>query len=228
LGRGLVDPVDDLRSSNPASNEPLLQALSSYLVEHQFDTKALMRLIMQSETYQRSSEVLAANRGDSRYFARYYPRRLMAEVIHDAICGITRVPSTFSTIDLTDGSTEKTAIYPAGTRALQLYDSAVSSYFLSTFGRNKREITCECERSNQPSMVQVLHLSNGTTLNEKLAKSGGLIDSWLAEPRSDAALVEDVVDGLIAVIGQAAGAPSLGPLSGALTRRLPIRSSDTG
>jgi len=122
LGRGLVEPVDDLRSSNPASNEPLLEALSAYLVDHNFDMKALMRLIMQSETYQRSSEVLAANRGDSRYFSRYYPRRLMAEVIHDAICGITRVPSTFTTLDMTDGSTEKTAIYPVGTRAMELQD----------------------------------------------------------------------------------------------------------
>jgi hypothetical protein len=191
LGRGLVDPVDDLRSSNPASNEPLLAALSDYFVQHDFDLKALMRVILQSETYQRSSEVLPENRGDSRYFARYYPRRLMSEVLHDAICGITRIPSTFETIDMTDGSTEKTAIYPVGTRATQLYDSAVSSYFLSTFGRNKREITCECERSNQPSLVQVLHLSNGTTLNDKLAKSGGLIDGWMSGKQSDAALIEE-------------------------------------
>jgi hypothetical protein len=191
FGRGLVDPVDDLRSSNPASNEPLLDAISDYLVQHDFDLKALMRVILQSETYQRSSEVLPANRGDSKYFARYYPRRLMAEVLHDAICGVTKIPSKFETIDLSDGSTEKTAFYPDGTRATQLYDSAVSSYFLSTFGRNKREITCECERSNQPSLVQVLHLSNGTTLNEKLTKSGGLLDAWMTSAKPDAALIDE-------------------------------------
>ena len=191
LGRGLVDPVDDLRSSNPASNEPLLEALSNHFVEHHFDLKALMRVILQSETYQRSSEVLAANRGDSRYFSRYYPRRLMAEVIHDAVCSVTKIPSKFEMIDLADGSTEKTALYPQGTRAMELYDSAVNSYFLSAFGRNKREITCECERSNQPSMVQVLHLANGTTLNDKLAQPGGLIDSWLAPSRSNEQIVEE-------------------------------------
>ena len=191
LGRGLVEPVDDLRSSNPASNEPLMEALSNYLVEKNFDLKALMLVILQSETYQRSSEVLAANRGDSRYFSRYYPRRLMAEVIHDAVCAVTQVPSKFEMIELTDGSTEKTAIYPEGTRAMELYDSAVSSYFLSAFGRNKREITCECERSNQPSMVQVLHLSNGTTLNDKLAQSAGLIQGWLSGSLTNEQIIEE-------------------------------------
>jgi hypothetical protein len=191
LGLGLVEPVDDLRSSNPASNEPLLEALSNYLVEHNFDLKALMRVILQSETYQRSSEVLAANRGDSRYFSRYYPRRLMAEVIHDAVCAVTKVPSKFEMIELSDGSKEKTTLYPEGTRAMELYDSAVSSYFLSAFGRNKREITCECERSNQPSMVQVLHLSNGTTLNDKLGQTGALIDGWLAGSKPNDQIIEE-------------------------------------
>lgn len=191
LGIGLVEPVDDLRSSNPASNEPLLEALSRHLVDHDFDLKSLMRIILQSETYQRGSEVLAGNRGDSRYFSRYYPRRLMAEVIHDAVCSVTRIPSKFEMIDLADGSREKTALYPQGTRAIELYDSAVSSYFLSAFGRNKREITCECERSNQPSMGQVLHLANGTTLNEKLVQPGGLIDAWLAPSRTGDQIVEE-------------------------------------
>jgi hypothetical protein len=170
FGMGIVEPVDDLRASNPASNEPLLEALSETLVDNGYDLKALMRLILQSETYQRSSGTLPENAGDSRYFSRYYPRRLIAEVLHDAIAGITDVPAEFTAVKLQDGSEEKTAFYPKGTRALQLYDSAVASYFLKAFGRNDRDIACECERSVQPSMVQAMHLSNGDTINAKLAK----------------------------------------------------------
>jgi hypothetical protein len=191
FGRGLVDPVDDLRASNPASNEALLAALAAFLVEHDYDLKALLRVILRSETYQRSSEVLDGNRGDTKYLSRQVPRRLMAEVLHDAIVGVTGVPSSFGMIDLTDGSTQKTDLYPAGTRALELYDSAVSSYFLRTFGRNEREITCDCERSNQPSMVQVLHLSNGSTLNDKLAAAGGLVDRWITGGAADADVIEE-------------------------------------
>lgn len=170
FGMGIVEPVDDLRASNPASNEPLLATLAQTLVDNGYDLKALMRLILQSETYQRSSVTLPENAGDSRYFSRYYPRRLIAEVLHDAIAGITDVPAEFTAVKLQDGSEEKTAFYPKGTRALQLYDSAVASYFLKTFGRNDRDIACECERSVQPSMVQAMHLANGDTVNAKLAK----------------------------------------------------------
>lgn len=168
FGIGIVNPVDDLRVSNPPSNEPLLDALVEFLVANRHDLKALMREILISETYQRSSEPLPENQDERKHFSRHYPRRLMAEVLHDAIADITEVPGEFDKIVLTDGSTQKTEFYPRGTRALQLFDSAVESYFLKTFGRNERAITCECERSNVPSMVQVLHLANGDTLNAKL------------------------------------------------------------
>ena len=105
----------------------------------------------------------------------------MAEVLQDAIGDVTNVRDSFKEILLNDGSTQKTDFYEQGTRALQLYDSAVKSYFLKTFGRNQREITCECERSNQPSLVQVLHLSNGSTLNEKIAAPESRISKWLAD-----------------------------------------------
>ena len=180
FGRGLVDPVDDLRASNPATNEPLLAALADHLVKNDFDVKSVMQVILESETYQRSSEALPENQDDLKYFSRYYPRRLMAEVLHDAIAGITRSPAPFTNIILSDGSTAKVEDYGEGTRSIQLKDSAVESYFLKTFGRNNREITCECERSNQPSMVQVLHLSNGDTLNKNLAKNGGIVDSLVS------------------------------------------------
>ncbi len=180
FGRGIVHPVDDLRVSNPASNEPLLDAISEHLVANHHDLKSLMRLILKSDTYRCSSVPLLENRQDDRYFSRYYPRRLMAEVLHDAITSVTQAPGKFDTITLFDGSLQGTGLYPKGTRALQLYDSAITSYFLSVFGRNEREIACECERSNKPSMVQVLHLSNGNTLNDKLrgadSRVTGLLD----------------------------------------------------
>lgn len=192
FGRGLVEPVDDLRASNPASNEPLLDALSRHLVESGFDLKALMRTILLSETYQRSSEVLSENRDDLKYLSRYQPRRLMAEVLHDAIVDVTGVPAVFDLVALSDGSTQKTDFYPEGTRALQLFDSAVQSYFLKTFGRNEREIVCECERSNQPSMVQALHLANGEILNDKLAAEGSIVGRLLADPAmDDGAILEE-------------------------------------
>lgn len=168
MGVGIVEPVDDLRLSNPASNEKLLSALSQYLVDHKFDLKALIRLVLNSETYQRSSIAQPGNQDEKRYFSRYYPKRLQAEILLDAISEVTAVATPFNQISFPGADNQKTDFYPKGTRAVQLYDSAVASYFLKAFGRNQREITCECERTNEASMVQVLHISNGDTLNQKL------------------------------------------------------------
>jgi hypothetical protein len=191
MGVGLVEPVDDLRVSNPASNERLLAALSDYLIAQRYDLKALIRLILTSHTYRRSSEPLPQNRDDRRYYSHYYPRRLMAEVLHDAIADVTGVREPFTEIALNDGSTEKTTLYASDTRALQLRDAAVKSYFLKTFGRNQRDITCECERSNQPSLIQVLHLSNGATINEKLAAKEGRLTQLLATEPPPARIIDD-------------------------------------
>ena len=185
FGRGIVEPVDDLRISNPASNEPLLQTISEHLVKNDYDLKSLMRLILRSETYRRSSTPLPENEGDQKYYSRYYPRRLMAEVLQDAITSVTRVSPKYNRITLSDGSTEGTSLYREGTRALQLSDSAVTSYFLKTFGRNEREITCECERSNKPSMVQVLHLSNGDTLNNNLRSKQSRVNTMITQSNGD-------------------------------------------
>ena len=181
FGRGIVEPVDDLRTSNPASNEPLLHAISEHLAKNNYDLKSLMRLILRSETYRRSSTPLPENEGDQKYYSRYYPRRLMAEVLQDAITSVTRVSPKYNQITLSDGSTQGTSLYREGTRALQLSDSAVTSYFLKTFGRNEREITCECERSNKPSMVQVLHLSNGDTLNNNLRSQQSCVNTMITQ-----------------------------------------------
>ena len=179
FGVGLVEQVDDMRSSNPASNEELLTAASQYLVDQDFNLKALMRQILQSETYQRDSRPQAGNAKDSRNYSRYYPRRLMAEVLLDAVSHVTDVPTDFNKVLFPGNDIRDTDFYPAGTRAIQLYDSAVQSYFLQTFGRNQRRITCECERSDEPSMVQVLHISNGETINGKLSADGNRIARWL-------------------------------------------------
>jgi hypothetical protein len=190
FGIGIVEPVDDLRTSNPASNEKLLAALCGYLVENRYDLKSLMRLILSSETYRRTSDPLPTNRDDRKWFARTYPRRLMAEVLSDAIADVTGVRDSYTEIALNDGSTAKVDGYDGDTRAIQLHDSAVKNYFLKTFGRNMRDITCECERSNQPSLVQVLHLSNGSTINDKLASKEGWITQILATDPSPRSVVD--------------------------------------
>lgn len=178
MGPGLVEPVDDMRLTNPPSNPELLDALASYLVEQRFDLKALMRLILQSNTYQRTSQPLPENEADERFYSHYYPRRLMAEVLLDAISQVTGVPTQFGD-------------YPLGWRALQLPDSNVESYFLKTFGRPDRVITCECERTNDPSMVQVLHLTNGRSLNEKLQAAGNRLEQQLTAGWPPERLIEE-------------------------------------
>jgi hypothetical protein len=184
-----------MRVSNPASNEALLSAAADFLVHQKFDLKALMRLILQSNAYQRSSQPLPGNRLEHRFYSRYYPKRMMAEVLHDAIVQVTEVPTRFDSIAFPGADKQKTEFYPLGTRAVQLYDSAVENYFLQTFGRNPRRIVCECERSDEPTMVQVLHLSNGTTLNEKLHAPGNRIAKLLKlrrEGMSSAGLVDEI------------------------------------
>ena len=191
MGTGIVESIDDLRVSNPASNEKLLTALANDLVKNQYHLKPLMRQILTSQTYGRSSETFPENKDERRYYSHFYPRRLMAEVLSDAISDVTKVHDSFTEIALNDGSTEKTAIYGGETRATQLKDSAVKSYFLKTFGRNARDITCECERSNQPSLVQVLHLSNGTTINDKLGEKVSRVSQILASDPAPSKLIHD-------------------------------------
>ena len=192
FGTGLVEPVDDMRASNPASNEQLLSAAAEYLVSQNYDLRALMKAILMSRTWQRSSLTLSGNAGDQHHYSRYFPRRLMAEVLLDAISDVTAVPTPFNQLLYPGGDRRDTDAYPAGTRAIQLHDSAVDSWFLQTFGRNQRRITCECERSDEPSLVQVLHLSNGTTVNEKLAIAENNLTRWLNDYPDNDTLVTHV------------------------------------
>jgi hypothetical protein len=192
FGVGLIESVDDLRLSNPASNEELLNASAKFLVEHKYDLKSLMREILRSATYQRSSVPVGASRDDMRNYSHYYPRRLMAEVSLDAISQVTAVPTEFTQIEYPGSDVEKTEFYAKGTRAVQLYDSAVVSRYLRAFGRNQRVITCQCERSNEPSLVQALHISNGDTILTKLAAKDGKIDSLLKGGLPNYRIVEDL------------------------------------
>jgi hypothetical protein len=179
MGVGLVEMVDDMRLTNPASNEQLLSATAKYLVENRYDLKSLMRLILQSKTYQRSAQPLPGNLADRRFYSRYYPRRMMAEVLLDALSAVSGAPTTFGG-------------YPAGWRSMQLPDSMVDSYFLQTFGRADRQITCTCERSSEPTMVQVLNISNGKGLNDKLQAKGNRIDAWMTAKMPADKIVDEV------------------------------------
>jgi hypothetical protein len=192
FGVGLVEPIDDMRLSNPASNEELLAAAAKYLVDQNFDLKALMRAILQSAAYQRSSIPAAASRDDTRNYAHYYPRRLMAEVALDAISQVTAVPTEFTEIEFPGTDRAKTEFYKKGTRAIEVYDSAVVSRFLRTFGRHQRIITCQCERSNEPSLVQALHISNGETILEKCAAKDGKVEAMLTSGLPDYRILEDL------------------------------------
>lgn len=192
FGVGLVEQIDDLRVSNPASNEPLLDAAADYIIANDYNLKSFMRAILNSATYQRSSNVMPANSGDERFYTRYYPKRMMAEVLLDAITDVTAVDEKFTEIAFKGADVQKTEFYADGTDAIELYDSAVKSYFLNTFGRNDREITCECERSDEPSMVQVLHLANGDTINDKLTNEGSRLSNWIKDGRSDEQIVGDI------------------------------------
>lgn len=190
FGVGLVESVDDIRASNPASNEPLFAAATEFLVAQKFDLRALMRVILQSESYQRSSEPLAGNAEDRRFYSRYYPRRLMAETLHDAIAQVTMVPTVFKTQDVSANGGKEIA-FPLGWRAMQLPDAGTDSYFTRAFGRPNRDQTCECERTAEPSVAQALHVANGNTINQKLADMKSCVSRELAAKRTPADWVTD-------------------------------------
>jgi Protein of unknown function (DUF1553)/Protein of unknown function (DUF1549) len=186
MGRGIVEAEDDFRQTNPPTNEELLSALGRDFVQGKYDLKTLIRTIMNSATYQRSSQPLPGNQADDRFYSHYLVRRLSAEVILDAYSGVTGVPTPFTQIHV--GSTGGVSDYggaPPGTRALQLADSLVVSQFLEGFGRPERTQTCSCERQQDSSVGQALHLNNGRTLNDKLRAKDSRVDVWAREKIGD-------------------------------------------
>ncbi|HEV8130411.1 MAG TPA: DUF1553 domain-containing protein [Acidobacteriota bacterium] len=171
MGRGLVEPVDDIREINPPSNPDLLDALAHDFVNHGFDIKHLIAAIMKSSAYQLTSVPNESNRNDLKYHSHYIARRLPAEVLLDAISQAT-------------GVAEKFKGHPEGRRALQLPDTQIDSYFLDAFGRPPRLATVDSERQQEPTITQVLHVINGDTINRKLRASRGLIQK-LIDTRAD-------------------------------------------
>lgn len=177
MGRGLIEPVDDLRDTNPATNEELLNALVKDFVAHNYDVDHLIRIIMQSATYQTSSRPLKENADDDKYGSHFVIRRLPAEVLLDAYSQVSQIPEKF------DG-------YPVGMRGMQLPDTAVKSYFLTAFGRPVRQQTRESERTSVPTITQALHIINGETLNNKLRAPGNSIEMLIRLGFSDEQIVD--------------------------------------
>jgi hypothetical protein len=176
---GLVEPVDDLRATNPPSNAPLLEALAGEFVRSGHDLRHVMRLMVNSRTYQLASDTTAANANDRRFHSHYYPRRLPAEVLADAIAKATAVPDAFA------GAAE-------GTRAIQLPGPQADSYFLTTFGRSDRVTACACERSGDVTLPQLLHLQNSETILGKIRRDDGTLARLLTTYASgrDASLID--------------------------------------
>ncbi|MBC8352825.1 MAG: DUF1549 domain-containing protein [Planctomycetes bacterium] len=160
FGRGIVDPEDDMRATNPPSNPELLDALAAHFVQSKFDLKDLIRQICGSSTYQLSSEPNEFNGRDRQNFSSFYPRRLNAEPLYDAINQVAGVQARFSGV-------------PVGTRATQLPDNGFNDYFLQVFGKPEAASACECERSADANLAQSLHLLNSTDIQGRLTNGNG-------------------------------------------------------
>ncbi len=177
LGRGLIDPEDDLRATNPPSDSALMEWLVNDFRAHKRDLKHLIRTIMTSAAYGRSSDPVPGNESDNRFLSHYRVKRLPAEVLLDALSRVTEVPTPFGG-------------YPSGWRSLQLPDVKLENAFLDSFGRPARESVCSCERSAEPSVSQALHLANGGTLNNKLRDDKGIVSRLATSSKSDAEILD--------------------------------------
>ncbi len=160
FGRGLIEPVDDIRATNPASNERLLEALTQHLVALKYDIKAFTRTLLDSRAYQISSRVERANGADDQNYSRAAWKTLPAEVLLDAVSQVTGIPEEFNG-------------WPAGYRAIEVWDNKLPSDFLEVFGRPARQSVCACERDGEPSIAQALHLMNSTATAAKIASPKG-------------------------------------------------------
>jgi hypothetical protein len=179
LGRGLIEPVDDVRQTNPPTNPDLLDALAQSFIDSKFDVHALIRTITASRTYQLSVTPVAMNQVDEQNYSRALLKKIDAEVRFDMICQVTGIPEKFKGV-------------PAGYRAIQLWDSQVKHYFLKLFGRPVRASACECERSTEPSVSQVLHMLNSPGIQSKLSDDGGHMAKLAATIKDDEKLTTEL------------------------------------
>jgi hypothetical protein len=179
MGRGIVDPVDDFRDSNPPSNAPLLDELARQFADHGFSRKWLVRTIMNSHTYQRSARTNEFNKDDEIYFSHMTTRMLSAEQLLDSICEVTAVPESFPGM-------------PPGTRATQLAEPPADNYFLKIFGQPQREMACECERSNESNLSQALQMINGPTVHNKLRDDAGRINQSIVASKSNDEIITEL------------------------------------
>lgn len=179
MGRGIVEPVDDFRDSNPASNDELLDGLTDRFVSGGYNLKDLIRTVLNSRTYQFSATPNELNADDAIYFSHATTKLLPAEVLLDAISAVTDVPTTFPGL-------------PAGARATQIPDGKMENPFLKTFGRPARELACECERETDSNLSQALQLIGGDTVNGKLHADNGRMALLAASGKSPEAITEEL------------------------------------
>lgn len=178
FGKGIIDAVDDVRVSNPASNPELLDALGKRTAEYKFDVKKLARDICLSRTYQLATKRNATNEFDERNFSRQAVRRMRAEVLLDCITQVTETSNRFAGL-------------PLGGRAVQIPDARTQNYFLLTFGRSTRNTACTCEVKTSPTLSQALHLLNGETTTGKIVE-GKVVEKLLAAKKDPAAVAEEL------------------------------------
>lgn len=178
MGVGIVEPVDDIRVSNPATNPELFKALGDKLTEYKFDVKQLVRDICNSQAYQRATQTNETNAQDTRNYAFSRIRRVPAETLLDCISEVT-------------GTKDKFRGLPEGARAVQIADGTTSTYFLTAFGRSARTTVCECEASTDPSLSQALHMLNGATTQGKIAQ-GQLVKKWLDAKMEVPQIIEQI------------------------------------
>jgi hypothetical protein len=178
FGAGIIEPVDDIRVSNPPSNPELFQSLGAKLIEYKYDFKNLVRDICNSDTYQRSSERNESNAADERNFAHANARRIPAEQLLDCIGQATAAPDKFQGL-------------PLGARAVQIADGTNRNYFLTTFGRAPRDTVCACEAKTEPTLSQALHMLNGNTIQGKV-QQGSFIKKQLEAKRQPGDVIETI------------------------------------
>jgi hypothetical protein len=178
FGRGIVEPVDDIRVSNPPSNPELYKTLGDKLVEYKYDFKQLVRDICYSHTYQRNTERNDSNKDDEKNFAHGNVRRIQAELLLDCISQVTNTKDKFRGL-------------PLGARAVQIADGGTSTYFLTTFGRANRDTVCACDVKTEPTLSQALHMINGDTIQGKIA-AGGVVKQLLDGGKTPPQVIESL------------------------------------